>query len=102
MPLGDLLGVDGSEFGRFPPWVMALMVVLFLVIFALAGVYFCMKQQALCFQGAATEKDNYKQQVSSDSYSDDMRRGLYGSATSEVMRTPPITDQLYMSREAVV
>ncbi|KAI6225310.1 hypothetical protein M3Y99_01352200 [Aphelenchoides fujianensis] len=102
--LRDLLGDKGSELSGVQSWLLFAFGLMAIGLICVVGVIICMRQQLLCFNEEKTSQaqysnDNYKTPMP-DNYSDDMQRGLYGSSGSEVMR--PMSEQVYMSREAVV
>ncbi|KAI6241599.1 hypothetical protein M3Y99_00320100 [Aphelenchoides fujianensis] len=102
--LRDLLGDNGSELSGVQSWLLFAFGLMAIGLICVVGVIICMRQQLLCFNEEKTSQaqysnDNYKTPMP-DNYSDDMQRGLYGSSGSEVMR--PMSEQVYMSREAVV
>ncbi|CAD5215514.1 unnamed protein product [Bursaphelenchus okinawaensis] len=87
VPLSDLLGVDSSDIGQLPAWVLVLLGIIVVVLVAVVGVMYCIRQQIMCFAGEDNSNTDYSQdnfkQPPHDTYSDDIQRGLYGSSTSE-------------------
>lgn len=104
--LGDLLGTDGSESG-VPRWLAYALGVIAIGLLLLLCVIFCMRKQMFCFEGVKTSQAQYPDDklkpgptLTHEPYIDDSPRGFYGQG-AEVMRGSS-TEQVYMSREAVV
>jgi hypothetical protein len=103
--LADLLGVDGSDIGGVPAWLVILLSVIAVGLCLVGCVVFCMKRHMLCFDGVKSSQSHYSDDklkvgpTIHEPYIDDSPRVLFGGSTGggEVMR-----EQIYVSREAVV
>jgi hypothetical protein len=49
--LSDLLGVDGSDLGSVPAWLLTILGIITFGLVAVIVVIVCMRQQLFCFGG---------------------------------------------------